>query len=248
MEKFLGEFLAFNVSLVKGIGAQFSALDFMLKLLVIALFCLVMLALLVSARRGATSGERALRRDYAKLAKSGVADWELPLRLMSEREEWNLLPKEFLMEMAAHLVERDKVIDFILLVENDDFDRETFARLTNYETEAAMQELAVLLTDHAGELEPRETIKVLELAVLIDPENHLAMAELATEHYNANHYGKALPLIEQAMHLNQQVTPVDADIQRPGAKALDAESLEDIRTLLGQMYEDCVERVGAKAA
>ena len=184
-----------------------------------------------------------------------MADWELPYRLLTTRHGWDGLPDEFLMELAACLMARDNVIDFILLVEGDDFERDHFVRLTGYEPDPAMRGLSVLLTDHAAGLKARAALGVLGLAILIDPENHLALIDLATEHYTAKRFAEALPLLDQAIDLGQQaasVRPEDlsgaAAARRPGAPGLTAQTLHGVLKLAGEMYEDCVERVGPARA
>ena len=61
-----------------------------------------------------------------------------------------------------------------------------------------MRYLSVMLTDQAAGLKSRQAIGVLELAVQIDPENHMALIDLATVHYSAKRYAEALPLLELA--------------------------------------------------
>ena len=251
MDDILAEAGPFLSWLIDGAWAFYNGLDPWSQLLLAAGLLLLLLTLSVRRRSAATAGQRALRRQYRKLAKQGVPDWQLPLRLLTGRAEWDQLPEEFLMELAARLVERDKVIAFILLVEGDDFEREPFVRLTNFEADAAMRDLSVMLADHAAGLKPRQAAGALELAVQIDPENPMALIDLATLHYSAKRYAEALPLLEQAMELSQTAVPqARAAASRPasGAQGIPAHALHDILKLLGEMYQDCLERVGPKTA
>lgn len=251
MDDIMADIGPFFLWLIDEAWALVAGLDPWSQLLLVAGLLLLLLTLSVRARSAATAGQRALCRQYRKLAKEGVADWQLPIRLLNSREEWEQLPEEFLMELASRLVERDKVIDFILLVEGDDFERDLFVRLTAFEPDTAMRDLSVLLTDHAAGLKARKAIGVLDLAVRIDPENHMALIDLATEHYSAKRYAEALPLLEQAMYLSQSVVPqarAAAARQGIGAQGTTAHALHDVLKLLGEMYEDCVERVGPKTA
>ena len=77
------------------------------------------------------------------------------------------------------------------------------------------------------------------------------LIELGTEHYLAKRFAKALPLLEQAISLGQQAMaglPSDRD-SRGRALAgksprLTVERMRSILKVAGEMYEDCVERVG----
>ena len=239
MDQVLGQLGSLFFTALEDFRAFLLGLDPLTQLSLIGGLVLLLVVLRLRARLAATSGHRALCRQYRKLVKSGVAEWELPFRLLESREEWDHLPKEFLMELASRLEQRDRIIEFILLVEGDDFDREDFVRLMNYEPDTAMHELSVMLTDHAAELKAKPAIAALGLAIQIDPENHLAMIDLATRHYSSKHYAEALPLLEQAMSLSREARP-----QQAGS----AQTLHDMLALLGEMHEDCVTRVGAAAA
>ena len=254
MNDILAEVGAFLVWLPERAWALVAGSDREWQLLGAAGLCLPLLCLVVCGRLAATADHRALRRQYRKLAKAGVADWELPCRLLTTREGWDELPDEFLMELAARLMERDSVIDFILLVEGDDFERDQFVRLTGYDPDAAMRGLSVLLTDHAVGLKAQAALGVLGLAIQIDPENHLALIDLATAHYAAKRFAEALPLLDQAITLGQQAkaglpeATRGAAAQRGPAPGFTAQTLHGVLKLAGEMYDDCVERVGPEPA
>lgn len=240
------------LGLLGGAWAVFAGMDPRWQLMSVGGLCLLVLVLVVRARLAASANQRALLRQHRKLVKAGVADWELPYRLLTTRQGWEELPDEFLMEVAARLVERDRVIDFILLVESDGFERDHFVRMTGYDPDAAMRGLSGLLTDHAASLKARDALRVLDLAVLLDPENHLALIDLATAHYSAKRFAEALPLLDQAINLGQQAAarrPEDlGGARRPGAPGLSAQALHGVLKLAGEMYEDCAERVGPRTA
>jgi tetratricopeptide (TPR) repeat protein len=249
MDDILADIGPFFLSLLDDAWALFNGLDPSSQLMVVGGLCLLLLYLRVRARCAATADQRALCRQYRKLAKEGVPDWQLPFRLLNSRDEWEQLPEEFLMELASRLVERDKVIEFILVIEGDDFERDPFVRLTGYEPDNAMRNLSVLLTNHAANLKARKAIGVLELAVQIDPENHLALIDLATAHYSAKRYADALPWLEQAMNLSQHAVPqakAAASRRESGAQGMTGHALHDVLKLLSEMYDDCVERVGPR--
>jgi tetratricopeptide (TPR) repeat protein len=216
--------------------------------------CLLLLWRVVRARLAGTAEHRALRRQYKKLAKAGVAEWERPYRLFAGREDWNLLPDDFLMELTSRLIERDKVIDFIVLA--DAFDQAQqlqLARLAKGDPDTAMRDLSAFLTDVAEGLPAPEMVAMLGFAVRIDPENHWALIDLATEHYAAKRFAKALPLLEQALSLRPQAMvglPRDRDARGRALAAksprLTIEKMHAILKVAGEMYEDCVERVGPK--
>ncbi len=137
MDQVLGQLGSLFFNTLEDFRAFLLGLDPEVQLSLIGGLVLLIVILRLRARLTATSGQRSLRRQYRKLVKSGVAEWELPFRLLESREEWEHLPKEFLMELASRLENRDKIIEFILLVERDDFDREDFVRLMNYEPDTA---------------------------------------------------------------------------------------------------------------
>ena len=216
--------------------------------------CLLLLWRVVHERLATTAEHRALRRQYKKLAKAGVAEWERPYRLFTGREGWNVLPGGFLMELTSRLIERDKVIDFILLAEEfDQAQSLQFARLAKGDPDTAMRDLSAFLTDFAEGLPAPKIVAMLGFAVQIDPENHWALIDLATEHYAAKRFAKALPLLEQAISLGEQAMvglPRDRDAQGRALAAqsqrLTIEKMHSILKVAGEMYEDCAERVGAK--
>ena len=216
--------------------------------------CLLLLWRVVHERLATTAEHRALCRQYKKLAKAGVAEWERPYRLFTGREGWNVLPGGFLMELTSRLIERDKVIDFILLAEEfDQAQSLQFARLAKGDPDTAMRDLSAFLTDFAEGLPAPKMVAMLGFAVQIDPENHWALIDLATEHYVAKRFAKALPLLEQAISLGEQVMvglPRDRDARGRAlashAQRLTIEKMHSILKVAGEMYEDCAERVGAK--
>ena len=88
----------------------------------------------------------------------------------------------------------------------------------------------------------------------IDPENHWALIELASEHYAAKHFAKALPLLEQAISLGEQAMaglPRDRDARGRALAAkssrLTMEKMHAVLKVAGEMYEDCAERLGPKS-
>jgi tetratricopeptide (TPR) repeat protein len=217
--------------------------------------CLLVLWRVVRERWAATADHRAMRRQFKKLAKAGVAEWERPFRLFTGRESWNALPEDFLMELTARLIERDKIIDFILLIE--EFEQELlieFARLAKGDPDASMRSLSSLLTDFADGLPAPQMVAMLDFAMQIDPENHWALIDLATEHYAAKRFAEALPLLEQAIPLGEQAMGGMPRERASAGRALSAHSprltMEKMHTILkiaGEMYEDCAQRVGVKA-
>lgn len=215
--------------------------------------CLLLLWRVVRERRAATAEHRALRRQYKNLAKADVAEWERPYRLFTAREGWNLLPEDFLMELTSRLIDRDRVIDFILLVE--EFDQELllqFVQLAKSDPDKAMRRLSTYLTDYADGLPALQMVAMLGFAVQIDPENHWALIDLATEHYAAKRFAAALPLLDQAIPLGQKAMgelPRDAAPGRAVAAQSPRLTMERMRIILkaaGEMYEDCAGRVGLK--
>ncbi len=216
--------------------------------------CLLLLWRVIRARLAATAEHRALRRQYKKLAKAGMAEWERPYRLFTGREGWNVLPGAFLMELTSRLIERDKVIDFILLAEEfDQAQPARFARLAEGDPDTAMRDLSVFLTDFADGLPAPKMVAMLGFAAQIDPENHWALIDLATEHYAAKRFAKALPLLEQVLSLSERAMaglPRDRDARGRAlashSRRLTIEKMHSILKVAGEMYEDCAERVGAK--
>jgi len=63
---------------------------------------------------------------------------------------------------------------------------------------------------------------------------------------------EALPLLEQAMDLSQRAVPqaraAAASLHGLAAPGATAHALHDVLKLLGEMYQDCLERVGPKTA
>lgn len=212
--------------------------------------CLLLLWRMVRRHLAATAEHRALRRQYKKLAKAGVAEWERPVRLFTDREGWDYLPEEFLMELTSRLIDKERVIDFIVLVE--EFDQELllqFAQLAKSDPDKAMRRLSTFLTDFADGLPPPKLVAMLDFAVQIDPENHWALIDLGTAHYAAKRFAEALPLLEQAIPLGQQAMlelPRDHSPGRAIAARSPRLTMERMRTILkvaGEMYEDCAARV-----
>ena len=218
--------------------------------------CLLLLWRVVRERLVATAGHRALRRQERKLARAGVAAWERPYRLFTMHEAWNALPEEFLMELTARLADRDTVIDFIVLAEAfDQAQPPRLARLAAGDPDTAMRNLSSFLTEVALDLPPPSMLAMLGFAVQIDPENHWALIELASEHYAAKRFAKALPLLEQAISLRPQALaglPSERDARGRALAArsqrLTVEKMHAILKVAGEMYEDCVERLGPKSA
>lgn len=212
--------------------------------------CLLLLWRMVSRHLAATAEHRALRRHYKKLAKAGVAEWERPVRLFTDREGWDYLPEEFLMELTSRLIDKERVIDFIVLVE--EFDQELllqFAQLAKSDPDKAMQRLSTFLTDFADGLSAPKMVAMLGFAAQIDPENHWALIDLATAHYAAKRFAEALPLLEQAIPLGQQAMVELPRDNAPGravaaqSPRLTMERMRNILKVAGEMYQDCAERV-----
>ena len=215
--------------------------------------CLLIFWRVIHERFTASAGHRALRRAYKKLAKAGVAEWERPYRLFAYRGDWNALPEGFLMELASRLMERDRVIEMILMAE--EFDKAQQLRLVRLaqgaDPESAMRDLSTFLTDVAAGLSAPKMIVALDLAVQIDPENHWALFDLATEHYAAKRFAKALPLLDQAIPLGQQAMSGLPREREARGRALAGRSprltMEKMQSLLkvaGEMYEDCTQKAG----
>ncbi len=217
--------------------------------------CLLILWRAIHERLAASAGHRTLRRAYKKLAKAGVAEWERPYRLFACRGDWNALPDGFLMELASRLMERDRVIEMILLAEElDKAQQLRLVRLAQGDPETAMRDLSTFLTDVAVGLPVPKMIAALDLAVQIDPENHWAMFDLATEHYAAKRFAKALPLLDQAIPLGQEAMaglPRDRDARGRAlagrSPRLTMEKMQSILKVAGEMYEDCVQKIGPKS-
>ncbi len=215
--------------------------------------CLLLLGRMVRRHLAATAEHRALRRQYKKLAKAGVAEWERPFRLFSGREGWDFLPDEFLMELTSRLIDRDRVIDFIVL--SEEFEQELlpqFAQLAKSDPDKAMRRLSTFLTDFADGLPAPKMIAMLGFAAQVDPENHWALIDLATAHYAAKRFAEALPLLEQAIPLGQQAQVELPRNNSPGravaarSPRLTMEMMRSILKVAGEMYEDCAKRVGPK--
>jgi tetratricopeptide (TPR) repeat protein len=213
--------------------------------------CLLLLWHVVRDRLAATATQRALRRQDRRLAREGVAAWQRPYRLLASRDGWDVLPDGFLMELAARLIDRDRVIDFIALAEAfEPGDWRQIARLARGEPETAMRRLSAFLTDVAAGLPARETAALLGHAQRIDPENHWALIDLATEHYTAKRYAEALPLLEQAIALGEGALarlPRDRDARgrtlSARAPRLTLEKMQAILKVAREMSEDCARRV-----
>ena len=218
--------------------------------------CLLILWRVIRERLSASAGQRALRRAYKKLAKAGVAEWERPYRLFACRGDWNALPEGFLMELASHLIERDKVIEMILLAEEFDKAQQLrLIRLAQGDPETAMRDLSVFLTDVAVGLPEPKMVTALDLAVQVDPENHWALFDLATEHYAAKRFAKALPLLDQAIPLGEEAMaglPRERDARGRAlagrSPRLTMEKMQSLLQVAAEMYEDCVQKVGPKSA
>jgi len=217
--------------------------------------CLLLLWRVVRDRLAATAGHRALRRQYKKLTKAGVADWERPYRLFTGSEGWRALPGDFLMELTSRLIETDEVIDFIVLAEElNEAQKLRLIRLAKGDPDTAMRNLSLFLTEVALHLPVPKMVDMLGFAVRIDPENHWALIELASEHYAAKRFAKALPLLEQAISLGEQAMaglPRDRDARGRALAAkssrLTMEKMHGVLKVAGEMYEDCAERLGPKS-
>lgn len=190
------------------------------------------------AGKKARADANALRKKYKKLGKKGVPDWQRPFALFATRNGWKHLPKPFLLELASRLMDPDKVIEFVLFAEKHGLEQAQLPDIAKgHAVEMAMRNLATLLIDFSEELSPDEVKDALSLAVMIDPDNPMAVYDLAIEHFVAERFGVAAPLLEQVMQLCDQI---DGGASTGGAQS---EAREMFLRARG-MYDDCIDRLG----
>ena len=195
-------------------------------------------------RRGAGGTAAELHAAYKKIAKADVAEWQRPYVLLATRERWHELRESFLMELASRLMDKDKVIEFIVLAERHGLHRERFRSLASYDGEAAMRAVSNALSDLADGARGRTAKSARTLAVMIDPDNPKAALALAADYYGAKRFEDALGLLERALPLCEQA--LEAAQQRgalPGDTAEQAgERHGELYEMLERavhMYEDC---------
>ncbi len=191
-------------------------------------------------------GRRALNAAYKKIERAEIKQWQRPYALLATREPWSELPQYFLMELTSRLMDKDNVIEFILLAEKHKLERHQIPKIAQNDAGTALRTLSEELAAFAGRLRPREAETAYNLAIMIDPSNARAMYGLAKGCYASKRYGEAISLFEQAIPLCEAVLDT--------AKRLDVRSLrrdgdagpEDMETIFEkaqEMYNDCLDRV-----
>lgn len=210
--------------------------------------CIVALLLWMMLRERDPAGKKArsttkdLRKQYKRLGKKGVPDWQRPFALFATRSGWQHLPKPFLLELASRLMDQDKVVEFILFAEKHGLESTQLSDIAKGDVvEAAMRNLAAFLIDFSEELSPDEVKDALSLAVMVDPENPMAIYDLAIEHYVAERFGAAVTLLEQVMQLCDQL---DTGVSMGGGQPNTREMFLRARG----MYDDCMDRLGHQPA
>ena len=194
------------------------------------------------AGKKARAEAKALRRKNKKLGKKGVPDWQRPYALFATRDGWKHLPKPFLLELSARLMDPEKVIEFILFAEKHGLEQSQLPDISKGgDAETAMRNLAACLIDFAEELSPDEVKDALSLAVMLDPDNPAAIYDLAIEHFIAERFGTAAPLLEQVMQLCDQL---DAG----GSIGIGQPNTREIFLRARGMYDDCMDRLGHQPA
>ncbi len=218
---------------------------------------LLVLWLLVRKRGGGGGGRkatpRALEALYNKFAKAGVPEWKLPFKLFTGRANWAALPEHFLMELAARLMDKETVIKFIVFAERHGLEQKRLPKLATYDVESAMKAISAALTGLVKGKGGKEADTALSLAMRIDPTNPQAMYTLAADHYGAQRFKEAMPLLERTVPLCKQLLD---EPERPDVRALQRGAssdweqagtsrgdMEDMFAKAMEMYEDCLERV-----
>jgi len=207
-----------------------------------------MLLWLIFRKRGsgAGKGRRALNAAYRKIERAEIKEWQRPYALLATREPWSDLPQYFLMELTSRLIDKDNVIEFILLAEKHKLERHQIPKIAQNDAGTALRALSEELAAFASRLCPRQAETAYNLASMIDPSNARAMYGLAKGYYASKRYQEAKSMFEQAIPLCEAVLDT--------AKRLDVRSLrrgsddasEDMETIFEkaqEMYEDCLERV-----
>jgi tetratricopeptide (TPR) repeat protein len=199
-------------------------------------------------RKGAGGTAAQLRAAYKKIVKADVPEWRRPYALLATRERWHRLPEDFLMELASRLMDKDNVIEFIVLAERHGLHRERLPGLAGYESEWAMRAVSNALAELADGARGSTAKSARSLAVMVDPDNPKAAIALAADYYGAKRFADALGLLERALPLCEQA--VEAAQQRGALPGDTAEQSEERHGELYamferavDMYEDCVERV-----
>jgi hypothetical protein len=205
----------------------------------------VVLLLLIRKSGGGTAAE--LRKAYKKIAKADVPDWQRPYMLMATRERWHVLRDSFLMELASRLMDKDTVIEFVVLAERHGLHRGRFRELADTGTETAMTGVSNALCDIAEGTGGRAAKSARSLAVLIDPENPKAALALAAEYHGAKRFAEARDLLERALPLFEQTLR-----EARQRDALPGDPLDEVEERHGELYamlkravdiyEDCAGR------
>lgn len=212
-----------------------------------AFVAFVLLWLMFGKRGGGPrQGRGALNAAYKKIERAEIKQWQRPYALLATREPWSDLPQYFLMELTSRLMDKDNVIEFILLAEKHKLERHQIPKIAQNDAGTALRSLSEELANFAARLRPREAETAYNLAVMIDPSNARAMYGLAKGCYAGKRYQEAKSLFEQAIPLCEAVLDT---AQRLDVRTLRRESddaPEDMATLFEkaqEMYEDCLERV-----
>lgn len=211
-----------------------------------ALVVFILLWLMFRKRGGGGKGRGALNAAYRKIERAEIKQWQRPYAMLATRAPWSELPQYFLMELASRLMDKDNVIEFILLAEKHKLERHKIPKIAQNDAGTALRSLSEELAAFAARLRPRQAETAYKLAVMIDPSNARAMYGLAKGCYASKRYGEAISLFEQAIPLCEAVLD--------SAKRLDVRSLrrdsdndpENIATIFEkaqEMYNDCLERV-----
>jgi hypothetical protein len=199
-------------------------------------------------RRGGGGTAAELRTAYKKIVKADVPEWQRPYMLLATRERWHDLRESFLMELASRLMDKDNIIEFIVLAERHGLHRERFRSLARDGDEAAMRGVSNALSDLGDDARGRAVKSARSLAVMVDPDNPKAAIALAAYYHGAKQFKDALGLLERALPLCEQA--LEAALQRdalPGDPA--GQAAERHGELVGMferavdMYEDCMGRV-----
>ncbi len=212
-----------------------------------ALVVLVLLWLVFRKRgTGAAKGRGALNAAYRKIERAEIKQWQRPYALLATREPWSDLPQYFLMELASRLMDKDNVIEFILLAEKHKLEQHQIPRIAKNDAGTALRALSEELAAFAGRLRPRQAEMAYNLASMIDPSNARAMYGLAKACYAGKRYEEAKSLFEQAIPLCEAVleTAKRLDVRTLRRDSEDApEDMETIFEKAQEMYEDCLKRV-----
>ena len=209
---------------------------------------LLLLWLMLRRPGGAKATPKTLEAGYERLAAAGVGELERPYRLLVER--WKHLPAAFVQEIVGRLLDKMRVVDFVVLAERHGLERGRLRKIAKaHGPESAMQAVAALLID-LGRKRPGEAEAALSLAMRLDPQDPRAVLRLAAGHYAAKHYKTALPLLELGISLCRKVVEgsgraPESDVGGVARRAAGRRQGE-LKALLEssmEMYEICLERV-----